>query len=278
MLSDGTHYTRFTCRVKTRKELKPYVPDKGYRDQGPVLTEAEEMKRGEAGDPLLPSQMVADNDKSKYEYKLWTVVQEKAGDQMVEKKVHFPATSGMTSSKYVRDTEAGCQFINNVLVQQRYDILEEEILLSLPPTREVIEETVDGRIKTPEPMRTYTVIKIQDRFNLKFLGVQANARACWNTINHTANLEHQEFHKILDDPNLQAKLSYNCYHKIWHKEYGDFNSTKYVICIVKTFVCSEFSFHVTCSVFVFINMRLLPKRICFSENIFCYRIQFVCYV
>ena len=238
---DGKHYNRFFCTLKTRSKWKPYVPDTGYRDQGPVLTESDEIKRGEAGDPLLPSQIAATltNDSSKFDHHLWGTPLEKVDGKMRKLKKHNQLSGPTNSSLKIRDTDAGFMHLCNLNVQQRYDVTEKEVTSGLPPTVAAMEKIADSK-GLEEPMKNNVIIKMQDRLNLKFLGVQANLRACWNTVNHVANLEHQNFYEILDDPNLQAVLSYDCYPRRWHAVYGDFIGTKYVMSIqlVKTFFCS----------------------------------------
>ena len=240
----GKHHTRFLAAQKTRATHKPRIPDTPCRDKLPVLTEEEEIKRGEAGDPLLLSQMAItfSDDKPKKQkkakHKLWIYTSQKCKEtgKMVQVPSHNLASGQANSSMRVPDTEAGIYLFANTFVQKRYDIAELEVTSSLPPTIELIEKYVDAE-DIEEPMRSYTITKLQDKFNLKFLSFQANVRACWNTINHTANVEHQEFHLILADPRLKAILSYPHYQRYWHVKYGDFSGTKYAmfmyrICIV----------------------------------------------
>ena len=245
VVSDGSNFLRFTCRVKTRPNLKPYVPDTPHRDNGPVWTEAEEIKRGEAGDPLLLSQIAATmtKDNQDFEYRLWAEQKdEDENGQISIKKVHNDTSKLTNSFMRVPGRESGFYCWFNLFVQERYDLAEQQAISSLPPTIQAMEKLVDGKgIK--EPMRSNIIVKIQDRFNWQFLGVQANLRACWNTVIHVGNLEERQFDKILTKPNLKAVLQYDCMQQRWHVEYGDFSGTKYVM-------YSHLSFYIAFVVFV----------------------------
>ena len=235
--AEGKNFTRCLAKLNTRADYKPYVADTKYRDNGPVLTEEEEIKRGEAGDPLLITQLTAtkgtqdtrNNNIPLHQFWIYEPKKSPSGET-VDVPAPNKASGQMRSSMIVQDQESGIYLLANAFINKRYDLAEAELLSSLPPTVAAVEKIVDA-MDIEEPMRSYLITKLLDKFNLKFLSAQENLRAFWNTILHVGNVEYQELCQILDDATLRAVLSYQHYQREWHKKYGDFSGTKYVMYI-----------------------------------------------
>ena len=230
----GKHISMVNLRIRiTKTGLKGWVPPK-Y--EPPRLTEQEQIKRGEAGDPLLKYDMefptrFNDTPPPRSEYTLYKMVPKtdpKTKTTTTVPIAHNPPNSAGSNVK-LNPGNSGFMTAYTLILQKQYGKFEQLLLNWIPPRDEDIRHSLEASpaINGEKLIANFT-IKIKDMLNLLFLGFHKNLRSCWNTISHSPNLSHPEFHRILDNQDLDGCYYYPCYQKYWHIIYGDFEGNKYV--------------------------------------------------
>ena len=190
------------------------------------------MKRGEAGDPLLESQMATVWSPPKNtEHRLFKSETTKNSKTRTKTTTLVPIAGldvNVNSLMKVDSAQTGFAATYNMFLQARFDEYERTFYYHIPPTEEAMKHTLKSK-NVPDGVIDDMVIKLTDVHNRFFLQFHQMAPYVWDPHNGYPNLQHENFCDILDDEKNGIDLNYTCYQTKWSIIHGNFCGEKYVL-------------------------------------------------